>query len=304
MVLFSKREDDKHITSARNDDKRITSARNDLETAYRKLSALLAREGVASASADRWAQWETERDAAQAEVARCGARVQHLEAAAEATKREAEFAEISKQAEVCRAENVAIKDRFRTEGAKLTTGLMLLARDAAAATLEAQRLNAILPPGVAPIEIGDFAARDTLCLPRHDIATTEQVLWVTASGDPVGDQASVVTNRDDDTGYVAINRSMGFACFKRKFRSTTYHPALAADHPNFFFKLLRLPFVDRPGAVFDGAFELAENVAVMPVEPPPLPKPSTRPVMVELTPLDPWPPAGIAPTEASRNIDA
>lgn len=287
-ALFNKREEDK----------RLTSARNDLDAAQRKLSTLLARESLASASSDRWAVWTTERDAAQAEVARCGARLQHLEAAAEAAKREAETAEILKQVDACRAQNATIKDRIGTEGAALVAGLMVLARDTAAASLEAQRLNAILPPGVAPIEIGEFAARDTLCLPRRDIATTEQELWVTASGDPVGDQASVVA--DGDTGYIAMNRSMRFTCFKRKFRSTTYHPSHGADHPGFFFQSLRLPFVDRPGTFFDGTYALAETVATMPVEQPPLPKRSTRPVLVELTPLEPWPPTGMR-TEADRN---
>lgn len=291
MALFNKRED-----------KHLTSARADLDAAQRKLSALLARESVAAASADRWAQWTAERDAAQAEIARCSARVGHLEAAAEAARREAETTEILKQVEACRAKQLMIKDRMGTEGAALVAGLMVLARDAAAAALEAQRLNAILPPGVAPIEIGDHAARDTLCMPRRDITTTEQVLWVAASGDPVGDQGGVVA--DGDTGYIEINRSMRISCFKRRFRSTTYHPALAFDHPGFFFQSLRLPFIDRPGTAFDGTFALIETVAAMPLEPPPLPKPTTRPVMVELTPLEPWPPSGIAPTEASRNVDA
>ncbi|MDA9510923.1 hypothetical protein XI09_40970 [Bradyrhizobium sp. CCBAU 11386] len=294
MALFNKREEDK----------RLTSARSDLDAAQRKLSTLLARESVASASADRWAQWTAERDAAQAELARCSARVGHLEAAAEAAKREAENAEILRQVEACRAKNAAVKDRIGTDGRALITGLMALARDAAEATLEAQRLNAILPPGVPPIEIGDYAARDTLSEPRRDIATTEQILWVDAAGSPIGDPDSVVANKDGETGYVAINRSMRLTCYKRRFRSTTYHPPLALDHPGHFFQSIRLPFVDRPGTAFDGTYALIETVAAMPIELPPLPKPSTRPLMVELTPIDPWPPAGMAPTEASWNIDA
>ncbi len=291
MALLPKRSEE---------EKRAASARGDLEAAQKKLASLLARESVAAASADRWAQWTAERDAVSAEVERCTVRLGHLEAAVDAAKHEADIAEKTKRVEACRAAQDALKIRLRDDGARMLTGLATLARDTAAATLEAQRLNAILPPGVAPIEIADFSLRELPRLPREDIATTEQVLWVNAAGNLIGSQEDVVADQGGDTGYIAINKVMRIECFKRRFRSTTYHPAFTADHPNHFFSLLRLPFVDRPGVAFDGSLMTAEATAVMSVELPTLPKPSSRSVMVELTPIEPWTPAGVA-TAADRN---
>ncbi|WP_176422254.1 hypothetical protein [Bradyrhizobium sp. 2S1] len=213
MALFSKRSEE---------EKRAASARGNLEAAQKKLASLLARESIAATSDDRWAQWTAERDAALAEVTRCTARLGHLEAAAEAAKRQAEITEITKRVEACRAMNAAIAVRMRGDGARLLAELTTLARDTTAATLDAQRLNAILPPGVDPIEVRDFAARELPRLPREDIATTEQVLWVNAAGNLIGSQDDVVADQGGDTGHIAVNSLMRIECFKRRFRSTTF----------------------------------------------------------------------------------
>lgn len=279
MALFAKKTEE---------DRQLASACRDLEAAQRKLSVLLAREDAAAASQDRWGQWIVEREAATAEVARLTALVKHLQAATETVRREAETAAIRKKVEACRATNAAVAERLRIEGPQFTRGLLALARDAAAAAAEAQRLNLMLPSGVEPIAIGDFAARDLPILPREDLATGEEELWVNGNGDPVGDQ-DAVTQEEDGTGTLQISRSTKVVCRKRRFRRTTFHPSFAPDPAGYFFSLLRLPFPDRPGLAFDGARMVLEHVAEINLDPPATSTPTSRPIRAELVPLEPWP---------------
>jgi hypothetical protein len=286
---------------ATEDEKLLASAHADLAAAEKKLATLLSREGAAAKSADRYTIWSTERDAAEGDVRRLTKLVAALEAAVHDAARAAAEADARQKIEACRALNNSIAERLRDEGARAISTLMTLARDAAAATVEANRLNAQLPPGVTAIAIGDLLARELPRLPRKDIATEELALWVSAStGSLIGNQDSVTDNKDG-TGFVQVNRSIQIACVRRRYASTKFHPALVFDHPGHFFAALRLPFLDRPGVMFDGAYAPLEQAAKMPVDLPAPPKASSRIVQTELVPLDPWPPAGVA-TEADRNF--
>jgi hypothetical protein len=293
VALFAKRTEDEKL---------LASARGDLAAAQKKLATVLSREEAAAASEDRWAQWVAERGTAEAEVHRLTKLVAGRESAVQEAARAAKEAEARREIDTCRAANLAIADRIRGDGARLVGDLLALARDGAAAADEANRLNAQLPAGVDPIAIGDFAARDLPQLPREVLKAEEQKLWVNiATGEPVGDQDGVVETGDGN-GIVEISHSLRIKCVKRRFVVTTFHPVTTSDHPNYFFALLRLPFVDRPGLAFDGSQVLVDDVAKMSAELPPLPKVS-RQVRLELKPVDAWPPAGVV-TEAESGVVA
>jgi hypothetical protein len=284
------------------EEKALAAARGDLAAAQKKLDTILGRQDAADQSQDKWDQWTAARDAATSDVTRLTALVSRLEATAEVARREAETAALLKQIETCRAANTAIASRLKDEGARAIFALMTLARDAAAAAAEAHRLNIALPDGVQPITIGAFAARDLPRLPRDVIAAEDQLLWVNASGVPVGDQDAVVEG-GDGTGTLQINRATAMTCTKRKFRSTKFRPAFIADQAGYFFSALRLPFPDRPGVAFDGSTMVLQHVAALDVEPPPPPQLHYLPIRTELVPVDPWPPAGVL-TEGDRAVTA
>lgn len=285
---------------AAEDGKALAASRADLASAQKKRAALAAREGAAAATEDRYALWCTERDAADKEIERLTKLVAARENAIQEAARAAADAEARRQVERCRADNAAIEERYRTEVPSLICGLLTFARDAAAAAAEAHRLNAMLPPGVETIAVGDIAARDLAPVPREDIATEIQELWVNSQGIPVGDQDAVVET-NDGAGMLQVNRSMQIVCTKRRFRSTTFRPAFTPNMAGYFFSGLRLPFHDRPGAMFDGSLMTLDQVAVLNVEPPPQPKRPSMPIRTELIPVDAWPPAGVR-TEADRNL--
>jgi hypothetical protein len=291
------------FTRRTEEEKALASARSDLATAQKKRATLAAREDAAATSTDKYALWCSERDATDNDIARLTKLVAARENSLQEAARAAAEAEARQKVEACRAENALVTERFRTDGVKFITELLKLTRDAAAAAAEAQRLNASLPPGVEPIKIGDFAARDLPTVLREVIATEDQLLWVNASGVPVGDQDAVVEG-EDGTGTLQINRATQIICTKRKFRSTTFRPAFTPDPAGFFFSQLRLPFPDRPGVAFDGAYMTLQTVAAIDVEPPPAPKLAPPSIRTELVPLDPWPPAGAVHGEASRNVVA
>jgi hypothetical protein len=289
VALFQKKSED---------ERSLVSARADLTAAQKKRAILAASESAAAVSADKYEMWCAERDAADIDVNRLTKRVAALEAAIAETARTAAEAEIRRQIDICRAANTAIASRLKDEGARAILTLKTLARDAAAAAAEAQRLNAILPPGIDPIAIGDFMARDLPRLPREEIATEIQHLWVNSHGVPVGDQDAVVQGKDGK-GSLQVNRTTHMFCTKRKFRSTTFRPAFVANHPGHFFAALRLPFPDRPGLAFDGSATVLQQVATLDVDLPPPPKQVFMPARTELVPIDPWPPVGVV-TEAER----
>jgi hypothetical protein len=172
-------------------------------------------------------------------------------------------------------------------------------RDVAKTTTDTMALNANLPDGEPPIGIADFLARDTAVLPRVDLKTDELDLWVLRdSGGLVGNQ-DAVTAIDDDTGFFSANH-MRFNCAKRRFRSTTFHPAQVSDHPGHLFALVRLPNFDGPGVAFDGAYMTIEQIAALNLDPPKTEKKSRRPVQTELTPINLWPAVGSVAASAVK----
>jgi len=280
------------------DEKLLATARADLAAAQRKRATLAAREDTAAASADKYALWCTERDATDADIARLTVLVSAREKAMQEAAQAAAEAAQCDAIEACRAVNTAIKER-RAEVEKMVTGLITFARDAAAAAIEANRLNQALPAGVAPIVIGDLAMRDLPVLPREELASAEIELWVNPAGDVIGDQDNVAEH-EDGTGTLQISRSTKIICRKRKFRRTSFYPAFTPNAAGYFFQQLRLPFADRPGLAFDGSAMPLQYVAAINVGPLPPPNETSRPIRTELVPLEPWPPAGVV-TEADQN---
>ena len=278
-----------HSAKPSEEEKQLAAARSELAAAQKKHATTLSREGAAAKSADRYAMWTSECAGAEAEVRRLTKLVAALEVSIQEAAQAA--ADAAKRLEACRAANQAAAQRLRTDGARLMSEILTLTREVATAAMEAERLNGDLPNGVPSIPIADYAARDTLVRPREHIETKEQILWVhSLTGELIGDQNSVTDNKDG-TGTVQVNRSTAITCIWRRYAATTYYPSHAADHPGHFFSNLRLPFVDRPGLLFDGSRVLIDDVAQMSVEPPQLPK-FSRQVRLELKPLDPWVPMG------------
>jgi hypothetical protein len=281
------------------EDRKLAAARSDLDAAQRKLSTLLGRENAAATSADRWGQWTAERDVAAAEVARLTALVGQLEADAEAARAHDDAEALQKRVAAARKHNEALAERIRAEGNRLLIELKTLMRDVAKSTLETIALNESLPESEPKVPIADFLARDTAVFPRVDLKTEDVELWSRAdNGALIGNQDQV-TAIDDQTGYIDAN-NFRIKCVQRRYRSTTYHPKEALDHPSHLFSQVRLPKFDGPGVSFDGAFMTIEAVAALDVEPPMPVTKQRRSVQTELVAIDQWPAVGVA-AEADKN---
>jgi len=118
---------------------------------------------------------------------------------------------------------------MRTDGPRLLREFLTLARDDAAATVKANRLNAQLPPGVAPIVVVGVRMRNLPQEPRKVISEQTQELWVDIrSRQPVGDQDSVVEGADG-SGVIAIGPSIRAKCVRRRFTVTKFLPPTWRD---------------------------------------------------------------------------
>jgi hypothetical protein len=289
------------------EDRQLVAGRADLGAAQRRLSALLAREDAASASADRWALWTAERDAAAAEVARLTALVAKLEADAEAVRAEAEAEALRKRLAAARkgADDLAI--RIKTDGQRIVAELLQLAREAPQQALEAKFLNANLPEGEVPVLAADILARDAGALPRENQRSREVSLWVVAgTGAIVGNQGAVISS-DGITGELnSAYSSMRPRCIRRKFKETVYIPSQIFDWPGALYASLKLPSFTGPGLLFDGSTLVIEDVAALDIEA--LLQPAKQPqraTQIEINPYHPkWPPPGEQPRDAGRNATA
>jgi hypothetical protein len=280
-------------------ERRLDGARVDLAAAEAKAKAIAAREEPALADGASYAKWRMERDAAADETQRLTKLIAALEQGAEAARAHDEAEALRKRIAAARKDSEALAERIRNEGNRLLIELRTLMRDVAKATIETTALNAMLPAGEPQIPIADFLARDTAVFPRVDLKAEELLLWVRSDHGGLIGNSDDVTAIDETSGYLDAN-GRRFPCVKRRFRSTTYHPAHASDHPGNLHSRVRLPSFDGPGFAFDGSFMTVEAVAAMDVEPGKAAKKPSRPIQTELAALDAWPLPGL-PSEAERN---
>lgn len=285
-------------------EKRLASARPDLNAARAQLAAIDTDETAALSDGVSFARWREKRAAAAAEVERLERLVAALEAGAEAARAhdEAEAMRVKRTAARKAADDLA--KRIREDGQRMAAELLQLAKEAAQQALDAAALNSNLPVGEAPIPIADILARDFGTEPRQDIASREVQLWVAEStGMVIGDQDAVVSS-DGIHGQVHVmGGSMRWKCVKRLHRETTFHPRTLSDWPGNLFSLIRLPRLDGPGVLFDGAYATVEAAASLDVAAVTKPaKRRPRAIQTETIPVDPnWPPADAAPDEADQN---
>jgi hypothetical protein len=288
-------------------EKRLVAARGDLDAAIAKLAAIDAGKAAALSDNAAFRKWQSDRSEAAIEVDRLTALVASLQGDAEAARISDEREATRRRLAAARKDAGDLAQRIQIDGQRIAAELLQLARDAAQQALEAKALNADLPEGETPIAAADILARDAGAAPRKDLRSREVALWVVAgTGAIVGNQGAVVS-KDGVTGQLDDPfSSMRPRCVKRRFREIEYQPHMLSDWPGDFHTLVRLPRLDGPGFLFDGALLTTEAVAAINVDATVKPaKRQPRPVQIELIPVDPvWPPAGIAPGEADRSIVA
>lgn len=288
------------------DDKRIAALRAELKAAVRKLADLDAGKAAALTDSIAFAQWSGARTTAALEVDRLTGLIETTETDAEvARKSEADAAARKRVAEARKAADELV-ERMKTDGKRIAVDLLLLAKEAAQQALDAKKLNENLPDGEAPVPVADILARDAGSLPRQDISSRGVDLWVAeTTGDIIGDQ-DAVSSDDGIHGQVHVmGGTMRWKCRKRSFREINFHPSVSYDWPGSFHALIRLPSLDGPGALFDGARMTAEAVAALDVAAAVEPaKRAGRAVQFELIPADPkWPPTPApARTEAEAQV--
>jgi hypothetical protein len=274
-------------------DKRAATARADLDAARAQLTAVDAEENVALTDGAAFQAWRTKREAIVTEVERLDRLVTALQAGAEAARAHDEAEALRKRLADARKKADDLAGRVRKDGPRIASELLQLARDAAQQALEAKVLNANLPEGEAPIPVADILARDFGTEPRQDIASRAVELWVAEStGIVIGDQDAVVSE-DGVRGQVHVSGgTMRWRCIRRSFRETEYHPRTLSDWPGSFHQLLRLPRLDGPGVLFDGAYVTTEAAAALDIAAAVKPaQRQPRPTQIELVPVDPiWPP--------------
>ncbi|MDH2341507.1 hypothetical protein [Bradyrhizobium sp. SSUT77] len=276
----------------------------DLYAARAQLGLIDARKTAAQADSAAFARWSAERNAAALEVDRQAGLIETHETEAETARRADADAAARREIAAARKAAANLADRIRTDGTRIITELLQLTQDCARQSLAAKALNEALPEGEPPVPVADIVARDFGAEPRKDIRSREVDLWVAeTTGAIIGDQNAVASG-DGLHGQVHVfGGSMRWKCLKRRFREVEFHPSAAADWPGDLSSLIRLPRLDGPGFVFDGARLIPEAVADLDVAATLAPrKRQPRSTQVELIPIGPWPPAETSPGEAERNV--
>jgi hypothetical protein len=275
-------------------EKRLVSARKDYDTALAKVEIIVARKNVAAETAETFAAWRVEYEAALGEMSRLETLVCAMMEGAEALKAHEAAEALRIRIDAARKVNAVVAQRMVTDGVRLVAEIKALVRDASAAVLEAAAVNAQLPRGVAPVADANFIARGTPAVPRAVLSESVVRLWAYATtGEAVNDQSAVLANNNDpETGVLNAGATVaGVACVKRDFRSVDVHPAeppLLAEH---LHSTVRLPNFDGPGIAIDGARLIIEHAAAIDTDPPKRSPPasSKRRVKRELTPIGPMP---------------
>ncbi|MET4233376.1 hypothetical protein ABIA85_006669 [Bradyrhizobium sp. LA6.10] len=277
-------------------DKRVATLRADLDAARAQLAAIDAGKIAAQIDSAAFAKWSADRSAAALEVDRQSSLVETHETEVETARRADADAAARREIEAARKAATDLAERIRKDGQRIAAELLELAKDAAKQSLAAKALNNRLPEGETPIPAADILARDFDAEPRKDIRSRGVDLWVAeTTGAIIGDQDAVASD-DGVRGQVHIfGGSMRWKCIKRRFHEIEFHPSGVADWPGNLFSLIRLPRLDGPGFLFDGAIGTPETVADLDVAAAVAPrKKQLRPVQIELIPVDPsWPPANV-----------
>jgi len=275
-------------------DKRIAAVQAELKAARAALAAIDASKAAAQGDGVVFAKWSADRNAAALEVDRLTDLIETYETDAEAARKSEADAAARRQVAEARKAADELANRIRTHGARIMGELLSLAKECAGQALIAKALNANLPEGEAPIPTSDILARDLGAEDRKDIKSREVELWVVADdGRIVGDQAAVISS-DGITGHFHVaGAGFRWRCARRKFREVEFNPRTLPDWPGSLFSLIRLPRIDGPGFLFDGALLTPEAVADLDVAAAVAPrKKQPRPTQFELIPVDPtWPPA-------------
>ncbi|MEH2482025.1 hypothetical protein V1282_005382 [Nitrobacteraceae bacterium AZCC 2146] len=269
--------------------KRLDAAKIDVAAARVRAATIAAGEEAALENAATYAAWRTERDTATADVERLEKLIAALTAGGEAQRQHDAEEALRRRIDLARKNNAALAERIKIEGSRLSVELKALIRDAAAATLETDAINKLLPDGTPPLLDPNFIARGRPAVPRKDLEEKVLNLWVRETdGSLIGDQDRV-TAVDADTGNFVVDKQFRVDCVRRKFRSTTYHPVEYAEIPEHLFANVRLPLFDRQGVDFDGARFITEHVAMLEAEPAKLEKKAARrPTQTELAPVEPY----------------
>lgn len=273
-------------------DKRSAAFQAQRAVARRKLAELDAGKASALADSVSFARWTADRNAASLEVDRLSGLIETNESAAEAARKAEADAAARRETAAAWKEFEELRNFLQDEGPRIFGEVLNLSKRCTQQSLAAKALNERLPDGEAPIPAADIVARDFGTAPRKDLKSREVELWVAATtGALIGDQ-DAVASEDGIHGQVHVfGGSMRWKCVKRRFRETEFHPSSAADWPGDFYSLIRLPRLDGPGFLFDGARMIPEAVAALDVAAAVAPrKKQPRPTQIELVPVDPvWP---------------
>lgn len=274
-------------------DKRVAAIRADLQAARNQLAAIDAEEAEALADSMRFATWSTKRAVAASEVDRLERLATVTESAATETAKAEADAAARRETAAARKEGEELGKLLHTDGVRIFSEAINLAKRCALHSLKVAALNARLPEGEPPIPAADILARDHGAEPRQDRRSREVDLWVAATtGAIIGDQ-DAVASEDGVHGQVHVmGGTVRWKCIKRRFRETEFHPSTIADWPGALFSLIRLPRLDAPGLLFDGAVMTPEAVAALDVAATVAPRSKPpRSTQIELIPIDPtWPP--------------
>jgi hypothetical protein len=268
-------------------ERRLDTARDELAAAEAAAAAISARENTELADPVAYKIWQSEHDAAVAEVKRRRKLVASIE---DQTAREGEqqaAAALQKRITDAKKNNELIAARMRDEGVKAAEVLLRLTRDNAQAEAETATINSLLPPDASPITSAEVLARARPAMQREEISEKKTELWVFEStGAIVGAQGDVQV-ASDGTGTLpsGAHGRLRIKCVRKQFRSVQYREAEPAARVEPIVTALRLPDFAGPGLLWDGprishpskalaAFDQLSQAN------------QSRPVLTELVPID------------------
>lgn len=151
-----------------------------------------------------------------------------------------------------RVANDELAKRIANELSEINNQVLALLREIATAALEDAKINAALPPDLAPLVSAHVLARARPGRPREVVSCKRLVSWVRSdNGAIVGDPDAV---EDIGNGRGIIQRMEplpAIRCHKALFEQISFHPAEDPVRPRPFWHM-RLVDADGPGTIFDG----------------------------------------------------
>jgi hypothetical protein len=148
----------------------------------------------------------------------------------------------------CQDRLAAVQKRLPSEYERLAVALLSLVAEAAEAVGQAEAVNRDLPLAAEPLDIPELLTSYRPAVPEEVLQQRNVTRWVFENGNLVPDERLVRPLRENEGSIESRDRAI--PVYRRDFLEIEFHPAVAADHADPFWKRLGLPALDETAPPF------------------------------------------------------